>query len=166
MLHMAAVAHFPLLGSLLYVVVFGSLVAFKDLTASATKFTQRGANASADYTKNAGNAGATWATNAAAAGASWQAGVQDAITRDAFHKGVSKAGAAKYTAQIAAVAGPRYADGIGKAGPAWQKGFGAIAAAVSGKDIGPRGARGSQANKTRASNMSDAFRAAKLAALG
>lgn len=138
-------------------------VKFRDLASSATKFTQRGANAAADYTKNAAAAGGTWQDNTAASEQNYQTGVQDAISRGAFGKGVQKAGAAKYSSQITAVAGPRFADGIGKAGPAWQRGFGPIASAVAGKDIGPRGPRGSVQNKQRASNMSDAFRAAKLA---
>lgn len=140
-------------------------VKFKDIASSATKFTQRGANAAGDYTKNASAAGSTWHDNTAASEANYQAGVQEAISRGAFGKGVNKAGPTKYANQITAVAGPRYSDGISKAGPAWQKGFGPIASAVAGKDIGPRGPRGSAQNKQRASAMADAFRAAKLAAV-
>lgn len=139
------------------------LVKFKDLNASAAKLAQNGQNAATAYKTNAAAAGQSWNDNTIASNDSFKQGVQDAIARDAFAKGVAKAGAAKYTGQINAVAGPRFSDGMSKAGPAWQKGFAPIAAAVSGKDIGPRGPRGSVQNKQRAANMSDAFRAAKLA---
>jgi hypothetical protein len=140
------------------------MVKFKDLAASATKFTTNGSNAAATYVKNAGAAGTTWHDNTAAAEPNYVAGVQAAAQRGAFGKGVNKAGAAKYTKQIAAVAGPRFSDGIGKAGPSWNAGFAPLAQAVSGVDIGPRGPRGSPQNKQRAGAMADAWRAAKLAA--
>lgn len=139
------------------------LVKFRDLNASAAKLSQNGQQAATAYKTNASAAAQTWQDNTVASNDNYKQGVQDAIGRDAFAKGVARAGAAKYSSQIAAVAGPRFSDGMSKAGPAWQKGFGPIAAAVSGKDIGPRGPRGSQQNKQRSANMSDAFRAAKLA---
>src|ERR1700732_863335 len=140
-----------------------SVVAFKDLASSATKFAQSGQNASAAYTKGAGAAGQKWHDNTSASSATWAAGVQQAVTRGAYQKGVDSAGPSAYTAQIAAVGGTRFSDGISKAGPKWQAKFGKIAAMVSGKDLGPRGLKGSPANKQRAANMSDAWVAAKLA---
>ena len=139
------------------------LVKFKDLNASAAKLAQNGQQAATAYKTNAAAAGQSWQDNTVASEPNYVQGTQDAISRGAFGKGVSRAGASKYVGQINAVAGPRFSDGMSKAGPAWQKGFGPIAAAVAGKDIGPRGPRGSAQNKQRANNMSDAFRAAKLA---
>lgn len=139
------------------------LVKFKDLNASAAKLAQNGQQAATAYKTNASAAAQTWQDNTVASEANYVQGTQDAISRGAFGKGVSRAGAAKYSGQINAVAGPRFSDGMSKAGPAWQKGFGPIASAVAGKDIGPRGPRGSVVNKQRAANMSDAFRAARLA---
>lgn len=141
-------------------------VKFRDLNQAATKLQQNGANAQKNYVTNAQAAGQTWAANTAAAEPNYEAGVQRAITNGNFGKGVTKAGAGKYSAQIAAVAGPRFGDGMSKAGPAWSKGFGPIAAAVASVDIGPRGPRGSPQNKQRAAAMSDAFMAARQAQLG
>lgn len=140
------------------------VVAFKDLGASATKLAQRGQNASADYTKNAVAAAGDWHTNAAASNQNWKDGINAAVGRDAFSKGIQAAGPQAYATQVQAVGGTRFSDGMSKAGPKWQAGFGKIAAMVQGKDLGPRGIKGSPANKQRAANMSDAWRAAKLSA--
>lgn len=140
------------------------LVKFKDLSASASKLATNGQNAATAYKTNAVAAAQTWQDNTAASSDNYTKGVQDAISRGAFAKGVASAGAGKYSAQVQTVGGTRFSDGMSKAGPAWQKGFAPIAAAVQGKDIGPRGPRGSAQNKQRAANMADAFRAAKLAA--
>lgn len=137
------------------------MVNFKDLSKSAAKFTNNGAGAQAAYVANAAAAGGHWADNTAAAEQNYQQGVTAAIGRGAFLKGVQKAGAAKYTKQINAVAGPRFADGIQKAGPAWSANFGAIATQVANTQLPARGPRGSQANYQRAAAMGAAFRAAK-----
>lgn len=141
-------------------------VKFRDLNQAATKLQTNGANAQKNYVTNASAAGGTWVANTAAAEDNFAAGIQRALAAGNFGKGVTKAGAAKYTGQINAVAGPRFGDGMSKAGPAWAKGFGPIAASVSSVDIGPRGPRGSPQNKQRASAMSDAFMAARQAQLG
>lgn len=141
-------------------------VKFRDLNQAATKLQTNGASAQKNYVTNASAAGGTWATNTAAAEPNFEAGIQKAIANGNFGKGVQKAGAGKYTAQINAVAGPRFGDGMSKAGPAWTKGFQPIAAFVAGVDVGPRGPRGSQQNKQRSSATSDAFMAARQAQLG
>lgn len=137
------------------------MVNFKDLSKSASKFTQNGAQAQGAYVANAAAAGAHWADNTANSEANYNAGVQAAMGRGAFKSGVQKAGAAKYTRQINAVAGPRFADGISKSAPTWQANFGAIATQVANTTLPARGPRGSQANYQRAAAMGAAFRAAK-----
>lgn len=137
------------------------MVNFRDLTASATKFTQNGANAQNTYVKNAAAAGQTWQDHTAAAEQNYVTGVQQAATRGAFGKGVQKAGAGKYSKQVQSVGGARFADGITKAGPAWQTNFGAIATQVANTQLPARGPRGSAANYQRAAAMGAAFRAAK-----
>lgn len=141
-------------------------VSFRDLGATATKFAQRGASASTEYVKNAAAAANDWHANTAASNDNWKAGMNDAIARDAFKKSIDAAGPTAYANQVNAVGGSRFTDGISKAGPKWQKGFGAVAAQVQGKELGPRGIKGSPQNKQRAAAMSDAWRAAKLAVAG
>jgi len=138
------------------------VVKFRDLGQSATKLQTNGQNASQRYATNAVASAGDWATNTAASGDNWAQGVQGAITRGSFASGVTKAGPGKYSAQVTAFGQSRFSDGISKAGASWQKGFSPIAQSVAGKDIGPRGPRGSQANYDRAKNMAQAFRAAKL----
>lgn len=141
-------------------------VAFKDLASSATKLAQRGASASGDYTKNAVAAAGDWHQNTSASNQNWKDGINAAVGRDAFSKGVQAAGPGAYSSQVQAVGGSRFSDGMSKAGPKWQAGFGKIAAMVQGKDLGPRGIKGSAANKQRSAAMSDAWRAAKLSVTG
>lgn len=135
-------------------------VKFRDLSVAAAKLKTNGQAAAQTYAANAKAAAGDWATNTGASGDAWTAGVQGAISRNGFVHGVTKAGAGKYGNAIDAKGQSRFSDGIGKAGPAWQAGFGPIAAAVAGTNIGPRGARGSQQNKDRAAAMADAFRKA------
>lgn len=142
------------------------VVAFKDLGSSAVKLAQRGGQASGEYTKNAAAAANDWHTNTAASNQNWKDGINAAMTRDSFSKGVAAAGPAAYANQVNAVGGTRFADGMSKAGPKWQAGFGKIAQQVAGKDLGPRGIKGSAANKQRSANMQDAWVAAKLAVKG
>ena len=142
------------------------MVKFKDLATSGKKFSDNASAASPTYVKNASASGQTWQDNTVAGADNFAKGVSAAVANGTFAKGVAKAGSAKYVKQIAAVAGSRYTDGVTKGAPAWQAGFGPIAAAVSSVDIGPRGPRGSQANKQRSSAMQDAFMAAKKAQLG
>lgn len=136
------------------------MVKFRDLSQAASKLKTNGANAAPFYTANAKGAAATWASNAAAAEQNWAQGVQGAVSRNAFATGVNNAGASKYANAIDSKGSARFADGISKAGPAWTAGFGKIAQTVAGTDIGPRGPRGSQANKQRSAAMQDAFRKA------
>lgn len=137
------------------------MVNFKDLSKSAAKFTNNGAAAQQTYVQNAAAAGQHWQDNTAAAEGNYVQGVQAAASRGAFGKGVAKAGAAKYSKQVQAVGGARFADGITKAAPAWQAGFGAIAQQVQNTQLPARGPRGSAANYQRAAAMGAAFRAAK-----
>jgi hypothetical protein len=141
------------------------MVNFRDLAKSAAKFTASGQAAQPAYVANAAAAGQTWQDHTIASEPNYVTGVQQAAARGAFGKGVSKAGAAKYVKQINAVGGPRFSDGISKAGPAWQTNFGAIATQVANTTLPPRGIRGSQANKDRARAMGEAFRAAKVGAV-
>lgn len=138
------------------------VVAFRDLASSAKKLADRGAQASGDYTKNAVAAANDWHANTSAAGDLWKAGVQDAMSRDAFKKSVDAAGPGAYSSQVQAVGGTRFSDGMTKAGPKWSAGFGKVAQLVQGKDLGPRGLPGSAQNKARSAAMVDAWRAAKL----
>lgn len=140
------------------------MVKFRDLNTASAKLQQNGQNAAAIYAKNAAASAPTWAANTAASEANYVAGVQAAAQRGAFGKGVAKAGPARYAGQVTAVGQNRFSDGMSKAGPRWQANFTPLANAVANTDIGPRGLRGSAANKARASAMSDAWHAAKLAA--
>lgn len=135
-----------------------------DLTQAAKKLQTNGQAAAGIYAERAAASGNTWAENTAASEDNYEAGVREAMGRKAFGKGVQKAGGGKYANQIKAVGQGRFGDGMSKAGNAWGAGFGPIAAAVNGKDIGPRGPVGSPQNQQRAAAMAQAFRAARLGA--
>jgi hypothetical protein len=139
------------------------MVTFRDLNGSSTKLQTNGSAAAGIYAKNAAASQPTWAANTAAAEPLYVQGVTAAAQAGRFGKGVQKSGT-RYSSQVTAVGQNRFSDGMSKAGPRWLAGFGPIAQAVANTDLGPRGIRGSAANKTRAAAMSDAWHAARIAA--
>lgn len=141
-----------------------AVVKMPELGSASQKFTKNGQSASQEYVQKAAAAANDWHVNTSASETNYERGVQEAIGRKAFARGVANAGPQAYSTAISTSAGSRFSDGISKAGAKWQKGFGQIAAKVQGIDIGPRGITGSPENKQRAAAMADAFRAAKLSA--
>ena len=143
-----------------------ALVKFRDLGVASQKLQTNGKNSSKTYATNAKAAAGDWHAATSASGENWSKAVREASDNNRFIAGVNKAGATAYSSAIDLVGQNRFEDGISKAGPKWNKGFGEIAASVAGTDIGPRGITGSSENKQRSAAMQDAFRAARMRRLG
>ena len=136
----------------------------KDAASSAQRFTTRAQGAQVDYQTGVSNAGQAWATNTAAANDAYKAGVQQAITRDAFAKGVQKAGGAKYSANASGKGAERYSSGVGSAGSAWQTGVSKYLGVIASLTLPPRRPKGSPDNIQRVAMIATALRAAKIGA--
>lgn len=136
----------------------------KDASAAAQKFVTRAQAAGGDYKAGVQNAGQRWQANTAAAEQTWGAGVNDAVSRGAFGKGVAKAGAGKYADNASGKGALRYPQGVQQAGPTWQANVQPFLQTLSGLNLPPRQPKGNPANYARVQAVGDALRAQKLRA--
>jgi hypothetical protein len=79
------------------------------------KWKNRATAAAPDYAAGVSAPLRDWATNAAAAAPAWKAGVTDAAGRNAFEKGVKRAGTAKWQAKAKELGSRRYPEGVAAA---------------------------------------------------
>lgn len=134
----------------------------KDVAASASKFVARAQQAAGDYQKGVAAAGDLWQTRTAASSDAYSQGVNDAIARGAFQKGIVRAGGGKYAANASGKGSQRYPQGVSLAGPSWQTGFGPYADAMANMNLPPRSPRGSPNNLQRVQLVMDLNRKVKL----
>lgn len=134
----------------------------KDAAASATKFVNRAQAAGGDYQKAVASAGDQWQSKTAAATDSFAAGVNDAISRGAFAKGVQRAGGAKYAANASGKGAQRYPQGVSMAGPAWQAGAQPYLDSMASLNLPPRRPRGDPGNLARVQAIMDNNRKLRL----
>lgn len=90
-----------------------------------------------------------WASSAMAANDSWKAGVQDAVSRNAFFAGVRAAGTPKWQERTLTIGVPRWVPGVAAAGPEYEKGFAPFHAALAALTLPPRYARNDPRNYAR-----------------
>lgn len=135
----------------------------KDAGSAAAKFTQRAAAAAGDYQTGVQGAGEDWARNAAASVDNYNAAVQEAITRGAFARGVSKAGGAKFAQRASTVGARRFPEGVREAAPAFQEGVAPYLQVISGLTLPPRRPKGDPANMQRVQAVTEALRRRKVA---
>lgn len=133
----------------------------KDAGAIAAKFRNRAQQAAPDYAQGVQGAGQSWETNTRASEAAYEAGVTEAIGRKAWARGVSAAGAAKYTDNAVKLGSQRYGQGVANAEQAYAKGVDRFLNVIRGLNLPARGPKGSPGNMERANVVARALRAAK-----
>lgn len=136
----------------------------KDAAAAAKKFVTRGQAAAGDYKDGVTGAGQDWQAKTTAAADSYAQGVQDAIGRGAFAKGVNTSGGAYYEQKAAGIGAQRFPQGIAQAGPDWQKGVEPYLQTISSLSLPPRGPKGAPQNMDRAAMVAMALRRRKVGA--
>ena len=134
----------------------------KDAAVSAAKFKTRAMAAGGDYMAGVKAAGADWQAGAAGAGENYNQGVQAAIARNAFTKGVAAAGPDKYVRNAAGVGAQRYPQGVGNAEADWQKGTAPYLDTLRNAQLPPRRPKGDPGNYLRVQAVGEALRARKL----
>jgi hypothetical protein len=134
----------------------------KDTGSIAAKFKTRASAASQDYASGVAGAGAAWAAGAAAGEDNYVAGVNDAIGRKAYGKGVRDAGPGKYTDNAVKLGTQRYPQGVANAEGAYAKGVGPYLDLARSLNLAPRGPKGSAQNQERANAVAKAFRMKKV----
>lgn len=122
--------------------------------------------ATQDYTAGIDNPRTDWAQAALKAEPNFIAGVQAAISRKSFGKGVTKAGTAKWQQNARDKGAPRFAQGVQVARPAYEEGFAPYRQVIANLNLPPRGPKGDASNINRVTAVTQALRAEKLKRLG
>lgn len=124
----------------------------KDTGTLASKWSTRASNATPDYQTGAANAGPAWEAGAKASEPAWVDGVQGAISRKAYGKGVTASGGGHYQARVAEVGVTRYGPGVQatSAKDEWAKRTQPYLDKLKSLQYPPKGARRSPQNQARA----------------
>jgi hypothetical protein len=125
------------------------------------KWARRAGSAGQEYSIGVAGAGQRWATGAAAAAATYQQGVTAAIARGAFAKGVTRAGAARYTKGATEKGPGRFAEGVQVAQGDYQAAVAPYLQVIGATDLPPRGPAGAQGNYQRVVAIGTALRKLK-----
>lgn len=128
--------------------VFGA-IQVKDNSAIAAKYVARAGVASKDYTDGVANAGGAWETGAKNGEGNFEQGVQDAIQRKAYGKGVTGS-AGKYVANATKLGAVRYGPGVQNGAGAYQAGVAPYLEKLRSLVLPPKGPRRSPQNQQRA----------------
>lgn len=131
---------------------------------SAQKFVERAGAASGDYVEGAQRTSKDQSAAAIAAQPNYVAGVQAAITRGAYAKGLQKSGKAGWLKGITEKGANRFAEGVASGSAKYAINSGAYDSARAAADSLPRGAKGSEANYARAKAVGMALRKQKVGA--
>jgi len=136
-------------------------ITMKSVSDIAAKFVRRAGAAGPDYQAGVQNPTKDWATEAKGAEGSYNQGVQEAIGRGAFGKGVGEAGSGKWQEKAKTLGVQRYPSGVGQAGPDFIKGFAPMADVLSRVSLSPKGPKGAAQNYQRVTQVGDALHSAK-----
>lgn len=136
-------------------------IAVKDINSAAEKYKTRGQAASGDYVKGVTGAGQRWQQGAAGSEEAYNQGVQEAINRNAFSKGIAASGASYYEERAKTLGGQRFAPGIAAGAGNWSEGFQPYAQALASTNLTPRGPKGDPRNMQRANEVAMRLRAVK-----
>lgn len=102
-----------------------------------------------------------WGKNTAAANDAYKAGVQAAIAKDRFVKGVAAAGTEKWKRKASEVGPRRFSEGVQISAPDFEKGFAPYRDVIEKTTLPPRFAKGDPRNIDRVRVMAAALAEAK-----
>lgn len=137
----------------------------KNASTSAVKWAERAASAGAAFGEGARTTVKDQSANAIAAKTLYAAGVQEAISKDRFAKGLQKSGKAGWLKGITEKGEMNYATGVSapSASSAYSQNSGRFDSARNAAASLPRGPKGSPANLGRVGAVVNALRAVKMA---
>jgi len=127
------------------------------------KWTRKASAATQDYTDGIKDPRTPWAAATAASAANQAAGVQAAIARKAFEKGVAKAGDSKWSRKAAGVGASRFSQGVQAGSDDYAAGVAPYLQVIESTTLPPRGPKGDPRNLQRVAAIANALRAKKLA---
>ena len=138
--------------------------AVKSLAAIREKYARVTPGRSGDYQAGVANPRADWAVVTKAADGAYKAGVQAAIARNAFTKGVDAAGTAKWQARSVSVGAERWGPGVLAAVDTYERGVSKYRDAIEKATLPPRYPVGDPRNFDRVKAIGEALRRAKVGA--
>lgn len=121
---------------------------------------------SGDYAKGIANPRTSWKAATLAASDAYKDGVQQAIQRNAFSKGVSAAGDEKWQRKAVSNGVDRWGPGVQNAKGDYAAGFAPFREAIAACNLPPRYARRDPRNLARVKAIVDALVAKKLSLMG
>jgi hypothetical protein len=147
--------------TIIYEVGTNMPIPLRPLDKVVDKWSTRATSAAPDYNAGVAAPRKDWAAQAVAAKGAWQAGITEAASRDAFGKGVAKAGTAKWQKKAVELGTRRYPEGVNAAKDDYKADFAAFYDALSKIDLPPRGARGDPKNLERVRTIMQTLRQVK-----
>ena len=133
----------------------------RPISNSADKWVRNAGSAGQAYTDGVNAPRKPWAASTQAAEANFEQGMQSAIQRKAFGKGVARAGDAKWKDRASTLGSGRFASGVAASQDEYSKGFAKYHSVLAALSLPPRGAKGSPANLQRVAAVANALRNAK-----
>lgn len=132
------------------------------ITRVAAKWARRASSAGQEYSEGVQNTPRSWQGAATAATKNYDAGVQAAIQRGAFGKGVAKAGDAKWKRGATEKGPARFAQGVQTAEQDYSAQMAPFLEAIGRVDLPARGPVGSPGNFARVQAIGQALRQLKV----
>ena len=136
--------------------------AIKSLTRIGNRWVDVASNSAGEYEEGVRNPRKSWAKETAAAEDNYNKGVQAAIQRKAFGKGVVKAGDQKWAEGAVNKGVLRWPEGIRIAKPAYEAGFAPYHSVIANTVLPPRGPKGDPKNINRVAVMAKALHDEKI----
>ena len=133
----------------------------KPLTDTSGKWGRRAGSAGPEYEQGVKNPKREWEASTKAAEVAYEQGVQAAIGRKAFGKGVTGK-QSRWQTKAAEVGSGRYGGGVQAAVQDYEQGFAPYHQTISSLSLPPRGAKGSPQNLQRVAAVANALRARKV----
>lgn len=146
------------LGSLGALVV--GITISKDTGSLAKKFVTRATAAAGDYKEGVAGKGGEWEARTKEGESNYESGVQDAITRKAFGRGVAGSGS-KYERNASTLGASRFGPGVANAQDAWARGVQPALDVLKSLTLPPKGPRRSPQNQARSNAVQLALGAMK-----
>lgn len=132
--------------------------AIKDLSRIAAKYGEVTPLRAPQYKEGVENPRRSWSIAAANAEDAWEGGVQQAIQRNAFSKGVKEAGDEKWLRGAVEKGVDRFGPGVQLGVPDYQAGFAPFHSVIQATNLPPRFPKGDPRNIQRVAVMAKALR--------
>jgi len=138
----------------------------KSLDRISGKWKRVASGAQAEYEEGVRNPRADWADQTKKAESAYEQGIQAAIGRKAFGKGVTQAGTAKWQTNAIEKGPQRFSQGVALAEQAYETGFAPYREVISRLTLPARGPKGDPKNIQRVTTVAKALHDEKLKRAG